>query len=202
MVHYPVWGGETTTTTSALMEQPKKKPTRDLKKNIRCRCRLTVHGNVLWWWKQKKKIQSNRLTWVVVCEWGKLVAACISMPVCVYSCKIACTHTQCFGSLVPVNISVTFPLCFIRLAFVFLVGLAKNLNALGSLHLCQLSLLTVIVIAAFFTVSAQQQALKMTDFPFGHLGKTLVSVFAGPAKSLSSMKSAWHSASTVVTKHW
>lgn len=42
-----VGGGETTTTTSALVEQPKKKPTRDLKKNIRCRCCLTVHGNVL-----------------------------------------------------------------------------------------------------------------------------------------------------------
>lgn len=56
-----------------------------------------------------KNIQSNRLTWVlfvetvVVCEWGKLVAACISMLVCV----------------IPVNISVTFPLWFIRLALVF-----------------------------------------------------------------------------------
>lgn len=90
----------------------KKKYTLQMSFNSAWKCALMMKA-------KKKNIQSNRLTWVVVCEWGKLVADCISMPVCVYSCKFACTHTQCFGSLVPVNISVTFPLCFIRLAFVF-----------------------------------------------------------------------------------
>lgn len=42
------------------------------------------------------------------------------------------------------------------------------------------SVLPVILVAAFFfAVPALQQALKITDFPFCHLGKTFVSVFAG-----------------------
>lgn len=60
--------------------------------------------------------------------------------------------------------------------------------------------LVTVVIAAFFSVPAQQQTLKITDLPFCHLGKTLLGVFAAPAKLLSLIKSVGHS--TVVSKHW